>query len=74
MAEQASATQDYMRSTGVEVVSRDPRQIAELLEGLEIEPPGVIPVEEWGGEPAAQTPPGVRMLGVLARKPDPRVT
>ena len=74
VAEQASATRDYIRSTGVAVVSRDPRQIAELVEGLEIEPPGVIPVEEWGAEPAAQTPPGVRMLGVLARKPDPRVT
>ncbi|HTJ67960.1 MAG TPA: SAM-dependent methyltransferase [Actinospica sp.] len=72
VAEQASATRDYVRSTGVAVVSRDPGQIAELVEGLDIEPPGVVPVDEWRAEPLVDTPPGVRMLGVLARKLDPR--
>ena len=69
--EHASAASDYTNATGVSVVSRSPRDLAALLEGLAIEPPGVVPIEQWGAEPGTAGASGteMRMHGVLARKP-----
>lgn len=69
--EQASVATDYTDATGVSVVSRTPAELAALVEGLTIEPPGVVPIQEWGTEPgsAAAEEAEMRMHGVLARKP-----
>jgi SAM-dependent methyltransferase len=69
--EQASVASDYTSATGVSVVSRTPAELAALLEGLVVEPPGVVPIQEWGTEPgsAVADEAEMRMHGVLARKP-----
>jgi SAM-dependent methyltransferase len=69
--EQASAATDYTEATGVAVVSRSPAELAQLVEGFTIEPPGVVPIQQWGTEPgsAAAEEAEMRMHGLLARKP-----
>ncbi|MDP9794554.1 hypothetical protein J2S43_003066 [Catenuloplanes nepalensis] len=47
---------------------RSPAQIAGYLDGLDIVPPGVVPIPQWRPEPGANPPPMDGRSG-LARKP-----
>lgn len=59
---------DYQRSTGVPLISRDAGQLNSWLTGLEIQPPGIVTIDQW--HPDTQDPHFVPLYGVLARKPD----
>jgi SAM-dependent methyltransferase len=68
--EQDKMLDDYQNSTGVPFINRDPEIIAGWLAGLEIQPPGLVTVDQWYPEPDIENPPMLRTYGVLARKPD----
>ena len=59
---------DYQRSTGVPLISRDAEQIGAWLTGLDIQPPGIVTIDQW--HPDTEDPHFVAMYGVVARKPD----
>ncbi len=59
---------DYRRSTGVPLISRDAEQISSWLTGLDIQPPGIVTIDQW--HPDTEDPHFVPLYGVLARKPD----
>ena len=65
---QAGAISDYRNSTKTPFVSRGPEQLAPLLGGLEILPPGVVPVDQWRAEPMTKHIPIVPTYGLVARK------
>jgi hypothetical protein len=65
--EQEAMVEDYRRTTGAEFINRSADTIAGWLHGLDIEPPGIVPVNEWYPDTAAE--PILRTYGVLARKP-----
>jgi SAM-dependent methyltransferase len=67
--EQDTMLDDYQNSTGVPFINRDPEQIAAWLNGLEIQPPGLVTVDQWLPEPGIDHEPILRTYGVLARKP-----
>jgi hypothetical protein len=69
--QQAAMLADYRRSTGVPFVNRAPERIAAWLADLEVQPPGLVPVDEWRPRPDAVLEPILRTYGVLARKPAP---
>lgn len=58
---------DYQRSTGVPLISRDAEQIGAWLTGLDIEPPGIVTIDQW--HPDTEDPHFVALYGVVARKP-----
>lgn len=67
---QREAAASYAQRTGVPYVSRTPERIAAWLTGLQIQPPGLVPVEEWRPDPGAEARPvTLYHYGVLARKP-----
>jgi hypothetical protein len=47
---------------------RSPEQISRFFDGLELLPPGVVPVSRWRPEPGGE-PPEVACAGGIARKP-----
>jgi SAM-dependent methyltransferase len=59
---------DYQQSTGVSLISRDAEQIGAWLTGLDIQPPGIVTIDQW--HPDTDDPHFVPIYGVLARKPD----
>ena len=59
---------DYQRSTGMQLISRDAEQISSWLTGLDIQPPGIVTIDQW--HPDTEDPHFVPLFGVLARKPD----
>jgi hypothetical protein len=65
---QNSAAGDYQRATRVPVVVRTPEEVAALFGGLEIQPPGLVRVNQWrpDADTAAELIP---QLGALAHKP-----
>lgn len=65
--EQEAMVADYQRATGVRFINRPAETIAGWLHGLDIQPPGIVPVNEW--QPDATAEPILRTHGVLARKP-----
>ncbi|BCJ26708.1 SAM-dependent methyltransferase [Actinocatenispora sera] len=65
--EQEAMVADYRRTTGAEFINRSAETIAGWLHGLDIEPPGIVPVNEWHPDRTAE--PILRTYGVLARKP-----
>ena len=67
--EQDEMLDNYQNSTGVQFINRDPEVIAGWLTGLEIQPPGLVTVDQWQPEPDIENPPMLRTYGVLARKP-----
>jgi SAM-dependent methyltransferase len=69
--EQTAMLDDYQRSTRVPFINREPERVAGWVDGLEIEPPGLVTVDQWRPEP--DTPPAaiLRTYGVLARVPAP---
>ena len=59
---------DYQRSTGVPLISRDAEQFGAWLTGLDIQPPGIVTIDQW--HPDTEDPYFVPLYGILARKPD----
>ena len=74
LREQDSMLSDYQQSTGVPFIKRDTEQIGAWLTGLEIQPPGIVSIDQWRPEPGIETPPFVAMYGLLARKPNSHPT
>ena len=70
LREQDTMLSDYQQSTGVKFIKRDADQIRSWLTGLEVQPPGLVTINEWQPEPDIEAPPFIAMYGVLARKPD----
>ncbi|NUR63144.1 MAG: hypothetical protein HOV87_31480 [Catenulispora sp.] len=68
--EQAEMLDDYRRSTKVPFINREPEVIAGWLTGLEIEPPGLVTVDQWQPEPNSTEVSILRTYGVLARVPE----
>lgn len=58
---------DYQRSTGVQLISRNAGQLTAWLDGLEIQPPGIVTIDRW--RPDTEDPHFVPLYGLLARKP-----
>ena len=69
--EQGEMLADYQRSTRVPFINREPEQIGTWLEHLEIQPPGLVTVDQWHPEPDTAATPILRTYGVLARVPAP---
>lgn len=67
--EQRQMLDDYQRSTAVPFINREPAVIESWLTGMEIQPPGLVTVDQWHPEPDIDTGPILRTYGVLARKP-----
>jgi len=67
--EQDEMLADYQRSTSVPFINREPEQIASWLGHLEIQPPGLVTVNDWHPEPDSESAPILRTYGVLARVP-----
>jgi SAM-dependent methyltransferase len=70
--EQDTMLSDYQQSTGVPFFTRDSGQITAWFAGLEIQPPGLVTIDQWHPEPDIEGPAHVAMYGVLGRKPDAR--
>ncbi len=68
-AEQEKMLADYRRSTGVPFTNRTAREVAGWLDGLEIQEPGVVPIDQWHPDPHTEPVPMLLTNGVLARKP-----
>ena len=69
--EQQQMLDDYQRSTRVPFINREPEVVEGWLAGLQIQPPGLVTVDQWQPEPNAGQTPILRTYGVLARKPVP---
>jgi SAM-dependent methyltransferase len=70
LREQDTMLSDYQQSTGVKFIKRDAEQIRSWLTGLQVQPPGLVTINEWQPEPDIEAPPFIAMYGVLARKPE----
>jgi len=70
-SEQDRMLEDYQKSTGVEFINRTPEQLTAWLTGLEIQPPGLVTIDQWHPEPDIEVPPMLRTYGVLARTVTP---
>jgi len=68
--EQEEMLDDYRRSTKVPFINREPEQVAQWLSGLEIQPPGLVTVDQWQPEPNSAEVSILRTYGVLARVPE----
>lgn len=68
-ATQSSAARDYAQRTGVSYTSRTPEQIGAWLTGLEIQPSGLVSIDDWMPAPEAEHRDNPLYYGVLARKP-----
>jgi SAM-dependent methyltransferase len=68
--EQDEMLADYQRSTRVSFINREPEVLASWLEHLEIQPPGLVTVDQWHPEPGGHDTPILRTFGVLARVPE----
>ncbi len=67
---QQEAARAYAQRTGVPYVSRTPERIAAWLTGFQIQPPGLVPIDEWHPEPGAEARHATLYhYGVLARRP-----
>jgi S-adenosyl methyltransferase len=67
--EQAGMIDDYQQSTGVQFIHRTPQQLAAWLGGLEVQPPGIVLVNQWRPDTQGDVAPILRTHGLLARKP-----
>ncbi|MEV4018563.1 SAM-dependent methyltransferase [Nonomuraea angiospora] len=62
----------FYNASGTGVVLRSPERVAEFLEGLEIIPPGVVPLPEWRPDesvPALDRTAGMAANCMVGRKP-----
>ena len=67
--EQAGMIDNYQQSTGVQFIHRTPEQLAAWLVGLDIQPPGIVLVNQWRPDSEEAPAPILRTYGLLARKP-----
>jgi SAM-dependent methyltransferase len=67
--QQNAVLDDYQRSTGVPFTRRSAEEIGAWLTGLEIQPPGLVLLDQWRPEPDTGKQLYSPMYGVLARKP-----
>jgi len=65
---QAKAALAYQAKTGIPYVVRDPAEVADWLSGLQILPPGVVPIDDWMPDPQGESRHNPLVYGVLARK------
>jgi hypothetical protein len=65
--EQARMVDDYQKSTKVPFIHRDPEQLADWLDEMELVPPGIVLTNEW--HPDEDWEQILRTHGVVARKP-----
>jgi hypothetical protein len=64
------AMERYEGTGGVPYHARSPAQLAAFYEGLDLLPPGVVPIHEWKPEPhTLGEPHGVDEMGGVGRKP-----
>jgi hypothetical protein len=66
---QSTAADDYQQATKVPFVPRSIETITSWVDGLELEPPGVVPINLWHPDPGDDTAPVTPMAGLVARKP-----
>ena len=66
--EQDTMMNDYAQSTGVRIITRGADQISGWLTGLDIQPPGLVTIDQWRPEPGVEQP-TYAVYGVLAHKP-----
>lgn len=69
-AEQEEMLDDYRRSTRVPFINREPEQVTAWLDGLEIQPPGIVLVDQWHPDLNVTQAKILRTYGVLARIPE----
>lgn len=69
-AEQEEMLDDYRRSTRVPFINREPEQVTAWLDGLAIQPPGIVLVDQWHPDPNVTQAKILRTYGVLARIPE----
>ena len=67
--EQAGMIDNYQQSTGVQFIHRTPEQLAAWLGDLEVQPPGIVLVNQWRPDTEGDPAPILRTHGLLARKP-----
>jgi hypothetical protein len=48
---------------------REPEQVVRFFDGLELLPPGVVPIHQWRPDPGTVDPPVVPAYGGIGRKP-----
>ncbi|WP_398684092.1 SAM-dependent methyltransferase [Streptomyces akebiae] len=65
----AEATRRYNESGAVPYYLRSPAELAGFFDGLELLPPGVVPLNDWRPGPATPVHGEVIALGGVARKP-----
>ena len=68
--EQARMLADYQASTGVTFTNRSAEQITSWLTGMEIEPPGLVTIDQWRPDTNPRPTRMLRTYGVVARKPE----
>jgi SAM-dependent methyltransferase len=68
--QQNTMLDNYQQETGVPFITRDADQISGWLDGLDIQPPGLVTIDQWRPEPDIEQSQYVAMYGVLARKPN----
>ncbi|HEV2344806.1 MAG TPA: SAM-dependent methyltransferase [Actinocrinis sp.] len=69
-AEQEEMLDDYRRSTRVPFINREPEQVTAWLDGLAIQPPGIVLVDQWHPDLNVTQAKILRTYGVLARIPE----
>jgi S-adenosyl methyltransferase len=70
-----AAARHWNKTTPKPITLRSRADVLSLVSGLELVPPGVVPVTEWHPDPGARPAAAVPVHGVVARKPvlDPDV-
>ena len=68
-AGQSTAADDYFQVTRTPVVPRDTATIASWCAGMTVEPPGLVPVNQWRPDTGNPAEP-VAQVGLLARVPE----
>jgi S-adenosyl methyltransferase len=62
------ADEQYEQTGAVPYASRTPEQVAGYFAGLDLVPPGVVPVADWRPDPSPFPPPQVDSLAGVGRK------
>jgi SAM-dependent methyltransferase len=67
---QQAAVRAYAQRTGIQFTSRTAEQITPWLADLDIQPPGLVPIDDWHPTPGNEARPNsLFSYGVLAHKP-----
>jgi SAM-dependent methyltransferase len=69
-ATQQAAARAYAQRTGIPFVSRTPEQITPWIADLDLQSPGLVPIDDWHPTPGTEARPNsLYSYGALARKP-----